>query len=392
MSTYAERQAYRDAHPGVIVDENSAYDPKSGQETHPFSGGGGGGGGGGNTQRPSSPGPSARSTGGLGYNRGPNESVEEYVDRIRREAAQGLISSGPGGTLVQHAIDSARGFGAGSGGRPENRQQSVADSFFASLGTDPVYQAANDNQQIYLNPNFSGGPLRFGVDPNVMAGGSVASPATTAQNSGMPQTTAQTSPNPATTTPTITPGMDPNEFEKARQSILYNLQNPEFALTNALQSKGLSIYNPIIRRGILPAAQGLGTAYTVQQAQNPNAGPGTDVAGGFQNFINSALSGAAGGIRGVTGSAMSQLGNLGSTLWNAANAQNAGSVPTNPFIGALLSSLYDPQALIGMETSLAMPNLGGPLTSGLQELLGLKANQAWNQIQPTENFYKYLTP
>lgn len=51
MSTYAERQAYRDTHPGVIVDATSAYDPKSGVETHPnfsapsSSGGGSGGGG-----------------------------------------------------------------------------------------------------------------------------------------------------------------------------------------------------------------------------------------------------------------------------------------------------------------------------------------------------------
>ena len=50
MSTYEERQAIRDANPGVIVDENSVYNPETGQEqsigSFQSSGGGGDGGGG----------------------------------------------------------------------------------------------------------------------------------------------------------------------------------------------------------------------------------------------------------------------------------------------------------------------------------------------------------
>jgi hypothetical protein len=49
MSTYEERQAIRDANPGVIVDESSVYNPSTGQEQSigSFTGGDGGGGGGG---------------------------------------------------------------------------------------------------------------------------------------------------------------------------------------------------------------------------------------------------------------------------------------------------------------------------------------------------------
>jgi hypothetical protein len=36
--------------------------------------------------------------------------------------------------------------------------------------------------------------------------------------------------------------------------------------------------------------------------------------------------------------------------------------------------------------------LGSALTSGLQELLGLKSNQAWRGIQPNQSFYNYLSP
>jgi hypothetical protein len=298
-----------------------------------------------------------------GYGRLPDESVDTYVSRIQEQASRGLISSGPGGSLLSNAINQARGFAPGSGGRAQNQSQSVSDAFFNTVRSDPAYQAGSANRPVTRT-----GPSQL-----------------SAYNPGMADT------NPVTSTPNITPGMDAGEFEKARQSILYNLQNPEFALSNALQAKGLSLYNPIIRRGILPSAQGLGNAFAVQGALGNN-GAGTDVAGGFSNFLQQALSGAGGGIRGVTQGALGNLGKLGESLWSAANAQNAGQVPTNPFLGALLSTLYDPQALTGLQTSLALPNLGPSLTSGLQELLGLKSNLAWQQIQPTENFYKYLTP
>lgn len=324
----------------------------------------------------------------MGYAKNSGESTEQYVDRIRQEAADNQISSGPGGSFVQNAIDQARGFGASSHGVSGSESQAVQDQFFkaANSGTGP-FGAANTNQQVYQDPRAAGGPISTLFSSNPFY--TLAQGASGGNNPGGTSTMAD--PTPSTSPSAITPGMNPAEFEKARQSILYNLQNPEFAMTNALNAKGLSLYNPIIRRGILPAAQGLGTAYSVQGALGNN-GPSTDVAGGFQNFINDVLNGAGGGIRGVTGNAMSQLGNLGNTLWSAANAKSAGQVPTNPFIGALLSTLYDPAALTGMETSLALPNLGPALTSGLQELLGLKSNAAWQQIQPTENFYKYLNP
>ena len=85
----------------------------------------------------------------MGYARNPNESVEQYVDRIRSEAANGTISSGPGGSLVQHAIDQARGYGQGSGGRPENRSQQVSDNYFANTAQDAVHQAADQNKPVY---------------------------------------------------------------------------------------------------------------------------------------------------------------------------------------------------------------------------------------------------
>src|SRR6266542_3737915 len=85
----------------------------------------------------------------MSYQREEGESTEQYVDRIRDEAAAGTISSGPGGSLVQHAIDQARGFGTGSGGQPENRSQSVSDNFWNSLKTSPIYKAGSANQKIY---------------------------------------------------------------------------------------------------------------------------------------------------------------------------------------------------------------------------------------------------
>jgi hypothetical protein len=329
----------------------------------------------------------------MSYDRQAGESTEQYVDRIRNEAANGTISSGPGGTLVQSAIDQARGFGAGSGGKPENKSQSVSDNFFNQVVNSPVYKAANQNQQIYRDPRYVSGPLQFSISSAPGSGGTGTIGNLPTSTPGTYNGTAMADPNTnsAGQATSLSPGMDPNEFEKARQSILYNLQNPEFALSNVLQNKGLSLYNPIIRQGILPAAQGLANAYTVKSAMG-NAGPGTDVAGGLSSFISDALNGGGGGIRGVTSSALGSLGSLGSTLWNAANATSAGAVPTNPFIGALLSTLYDPQALTGLQTSLALPNLGSALTSGLQELLGLKSNQAWRGIQPNQSFYNYLSP
>lgn len=99
----------------------------------------------------------------MGYQRNNGESVEQYVDRIRSEAANGVVSSGPGGSLVQHAIDQARGFGSGSGGRPENRSQQVSDNYFANTSQDPVHQAGDQNKQIYQSGSDSGGGPQFGL-------------------------------------------------------------------------------------------------------------------------------------------------------------------------------------------------------------------------------------
>ena len=63
-STYEQRQAIRDANPGVIVDENSVYNPQTGQEQSIASYGGGGssGGGGGGGSAPQVPAPVAPSS------------------------------------------------------------------------------------------------------------------------------------------------------------------------------------------------------------------------------------------------------------------------------------------------------------------------------------------
>lgn len=196
-------------------------------------------------------------------------------------------------------------------------------------------------------------------------------------------------------TPTYTPGgtLNPNTSVEARNKILYNLANPEQAMSNVLADMGIPLYDPVVRAGIMPAAGGLGTAFKLQQAMNPGVGSMSNAPMDFASFIQNALrGGSGGGLNSVLQNAFSTLSRPGfaNTLRSAFDMQDRGQAVTNPYLGDLLNLLYDPNALMGAESSLLSPMIGDDLTKSLGALQGLGTQRALRNWQIPNDFMKVL--
>jgi hypothetical protein len=285
------------------------------------------------------------------------------------------------------------------------------------------HQTVQNNGQTLLNPNAHVGAGEIGRAPNSGGGNAAISgnPITSFLNSTLVAGQGNTAANPITNlanTPGSTPAPPPNpitnlpntrpngatsnmagnplsqgNIDDARKGILYNLSDPEFALQNALADRGVSTYNPIVNRGILPAARGLASAYSIAGSQG-NYGPDYDVAQGFKDFLGSALGGMGGGIKGVASSALNTLRSpgLSQQLANAANLSNSGVTPENPFLAGLLPLLSSPESFVGLQGSLSQPLLGSGLSNALGQLQALNVSRAYRNVNSMapNSFLEYL--
>jgi len=234
---------------------------------------------------------------------------------------------------------------------------------------------------------------KFGDDPNRYTSSTPAPPTpappggTTPVPPNQPAPPGQTSPPGPGGGPT-----NPDEFERWRQQVLYSLQDPEFALQNALTDRGIPMYNPIVQRSVLPTARGLGSAFQIHNATRTDAGPTDNVAENFRNFLSSVLGGQNGGIQGTVRSALNTLGSsdFANKLRETFSLNQAGGQQTNPYMASLMPLLSDPEALIGTRANLALPMLGRGLSGAMAEADQFRAASGYRRMGPTDDFMKYL--
>lgn len=181
-------------------------------------------------------------------------------------------------------------------------------------------------------------------------------------------------------------------FDVLRKKVLYSPDDPNMAVQNVMADMGIPGYNPIARQTIMPAAEGLGGAFALQQAQNPAQNGTQDVAEMFRQFLQQAIGGQNGGIYGALGSASQTLQSpgLAGSLRDAFDLNRTGSGSQNPFLGALLPLLSDPSALLGLQQSLSTGLMGRNLAQGQTALGQLGAVKGYRQMGPEGDFLNSL--
>lgn len=179
-------------------------------------------------------------------------------------------------------------------------------------------------------------------------------------------------------------------------AVKFNPWQAQTAMQQAMMQQGRNpfsntIYNKMMQR----AAPGLGLTYMMQQAQNPNMTSAVQGAGGFKDYLMSALGGGGGGGGGnifdTLSGAAQQLPNFAQFLRDQ-NADPGSAMQQNPFASALYSQLSD---WGGQGIQQALAALNGPLMpqqllQGYQGGLRNASASAFNQLGAEDDIFQYL--